>query len=46
MEDILERYERQNHTELTGATNETQVYFIELSYYYKEKQYINMLKLT
>ncbi|KAK2413184.1 transcription factor CAULIFLOWER A [Trifolium repens] len=24
MEDILERYERQNHTELTGATNETQ----------------------
>jgi len=25
MEDILERYERQNHTELTGATNETQV---------------------
>jgi len=25
MEDILERYERQNHSELTGLTNETQV---------------------
>lgn len=32
MEDILEKYERQNHTELTGAaTNETQVkYLIEI----------------
>lgn len=28
MEDILERYERQNHTELTGANTEAQVFFI------------------
>lgn len=31
MEDILEKYERQNHTELTGdATNETQVKYFDI----------------